>query len=169
MTATTRSSRRSAKPIRILRSIRLFRAASLALGQSSSLPPWRPERCSCGGAICCDRWKQQRTPRAKTLQTSRMGPWLYSSGRSWHFSLQRERTISRQLVQFPGGASAFRRNRQIALCHEKKQQPVWKDPLLIGLRSHLGWLAHLLLAGYLQEPKRDLGQPKRRPLRFARE
>src|ERR1700737_5271489 len=136
---------------------RSVRAELLVLEQLSSLPLWRPERCSCGRAICCDRWKQRQTPRARTLETSRMGPWLYSSGRSWHFSLQRDRTISRLLVQSPGRASVFRRNRQIALCHEKKRRPVWKGPLSIGLRNYPEWLAHLLLAGYLQEPKRDLG------------
>src|SRR5260370_452368 len=148
---------------------RAIGTASLALEQSSTPPHQGPKRCSCGGAICCDHRKRRRIPRARTRQTSRMDPRLCPAGKGWHFSWQRERTMFRLLVQSPGGSSAFRRNRQIALCHEKKQQPLWKGPLSIGPRSHPGWLVHPWLAGYLRQPKRGLLQPKRSLLRFAGE
>src|SRR5712664_4231380 len=127
---------------------------SPALEQSSTPPHQGPKRCSCGAAIYCGRRKRRRIPRARTRQTSRMDPRLCPAGKGWHFSWQSERTMFRLLVQSPGGSSAFRRNRQIVLCHEKKQQPLWKGPLSIGPRSHPGWLVHPWLAGYLRQPKR---------------
>jgi len=104
--------------------------------------------------ICCDPQERRRFPEHRT--DKRLG-WIpvVPGRKGWHFSWQRERTMFRAAFQSPWRIQRLSGGiRQTVLCHEKKQQPLWKARFNRP-RSHPGWLVHPWRAGYLRHPKRN--------------